>query len=133
MKPYSHALRRALIAAYEHHHYSQHAVADVFGVSPATVRTIVRRKRATGSPAAKARGGGQPATLSPPVRERGRQLLTKRHDVPLAALCQQIAQECHTRVRGPTMGRVGQRLGFRRKKRRFMPRNATRPVSSKSA
>ena len=132
MKPYSNDLRRALIAAYEHHDYSQHEVAALFGVSPATVRNIVRRKRETGSPDTKPRGRGKPATLSPPVRERVRQLLTKRNDLTLAELCEQIAREYQTRVSVPTMCRVVQRLGFRRKKRRFTPRNATRPVSSRS-
>jgi len=132
MKPYSNDLRRALIAAYEHHDYSQHEVAALFGVSPATVRNIVRRKRETGSPDAKPRGGGKPATLSQPVRDRVRQLLTKRNELTLAELCEQIAQEYQQRVSVPTMYRVVQRLGFRRKKRRCTPRNAIRPVSSRS-
>jgi hypothetical protein len=50
------------------------------------------------------------------VRERVHQLLMKRDDVPLAELCAQIAQEYRTRVSVPTMWRVVQRLGCRRKK-----------------
>ena len=132
MKPYSNDLRRALVAAYEHHDYTQREVAALFGVSPTTVRNIVRRKRETGSPDAKPRGGGKPATLRQPVRDRVRHLLTNRDDLTLAELCEQIAQEYQTRVSVPTMCRVVQRLGFRRKKRRSTPRNGIRPGSSRS-
>jgi hypothetical protein len=59
MKPYSNDLRRALVVAYENRDYSQQEVADLFGGSPATVRNIVRRKRETGTPDAKPRGGGE--------------------------------------------------------------------------
>src|SRR5947209_7451723 len=48
MKPYSDDLRRKIIAAYENNDYSQQQVAKLFGVSPATVRNLVRRKRETG-------------------------------------------------------------------------------------
>jgi transposase len=50
MKPYSNDLRRALVAAYENNDYSQRTVAALFGVSLATVRNILRRKRKTGTP-----------------------------------------------------------------------------------
>jgi transposase len=132
MKPYSNDLRRALVAAYENNDYSQRTVADLFGVSPATVRNILRRKRETGMPDLKPRGGGKTATLGQPVRDRVRQLLAKRNDLTLAELCDQIAQEYQQRVSVPTMCRVVHRLGLRRKKRRSTRRNATRPASSTS-
>jgi transposase len=132
MKPYSNDLRRALVAAYEHQPYSQREVAALFGVSPATVRNFLRRKRETGTPDAKPRGGGKPATLGHPVRDRIRQLLTKRNDLTLAELCEQIAHEYQQRVSVPTMWRVVQQLGLRRKKRRSTRRNATAPVFSTS-
>lgn len=131
MKPYSNDLRCALIAAYETHDYSQQEVADLFGVSPATVRNILRRKRETGTPEAKPHGGGKTAMLSQPARDRVRQLLARRNDLTLAELCEQIAQEHQLRVSVPTMCRVVQRLGLRRKKRRSTPRNVIRPASSR--
>jgi transposase len=131
MKPYSNDLRRALIAAYETHTYSQQEVANLFGVSPATVRNILRRKRDTGTPEAKPHGGGKTAMLSQPARDRVRQLLARRNDLTLAELCEQIAHEYQTRVSVPTMCRVVQRLGLRRKKRHFTPRNGIRPASSR--
>jgi transposase len=132
MKPYSNDLRRALVAAYEHQNYSQRKVAALFGVSPATVRNFLRRKRETGTPDAKPRGGGKTAILGQPVRDRVRHLLTKRNDLTLAELCAQIAREYQPRVSVPTMWRVVQQLGLRRKKRRSTRRNATAPVSSTS-
>jgi transposase len=132
MQPYSNDLRRALIAAYEHHDYSQREVATLFGVSPATVRNLVRRKRETGTPDAKPRGGGKTAILGQPVHDRVRQLLIKRHDLTLAELCEQIAREYQQRVSVPTMCRVLQRLGLRRKKRHSTPPNVIPPASNRN-
>jgi transposase len=43
MKAYSNDLRRKIVSAYERGHRSQREVAELFGVSPATVRNFVRR------------------------------------------------------------------------------------------
>ena len=133
MKAYSNDLRRALIAAYEQQAYSQRQVAELFSVSPATVRNLVRRKRETGTPDALPRAGGKRATLGPPIQDRVRQLITKRNDLTLAELCTQIAQECQTRVSPATMCRLLHRLGLPRKKRRSTPRNEIPHVSSRRA
>jgi transposase len=133
MKAYSNDLRRALIAAYENHPYSQREVADLFGVSPATGRNLVRRKRATGTPDALPWAGGKRTTMVPPIQDRVRQLVAKRKDRTLAELCAQIAQEYHTQVSVATMCRLLQRLGLRRKKRRSTRRNGTPHASSRHA
>jgi transposase len=125
MQASSNDLRRALIAAYDNHPSSQRAVAALFGVSPATVRTLVRRKRATGTPDALPRAGGKRTTMGPPIQDRVRQLVAKRNDRTLAELCAHIAQEYHTRGRVATMCRRLQRLGLRRKKSRSTRRNGT--------
>jgi transposase len=80
MQASSNDLRRALIAAYENPDYSQQQVAELFGVSPATVRHLVRRKRDTGRPDALPRAGGKRLTLGQPIQDRLRQLVTKRND-----------------------------------------------------
>jgi transposase-like protein len=49
MKPYSNNLRRKIVGAYESGNHSLDEVADLFGVSLATVKNFVRRKRLTGS------------------------------------------------------------------------------------
>jgi transposase len=131
MRPYSNDMRRALLAAYEKHEYSQRAVAHLFGVSPTTVRNIVRRQRETGTPDALPRGGGRTKTLAQPVHDRVRQLLLRRNDMTLAALCAQIDQEDKTRVSVSTLCRLLQHLDVPRKKRRSTPRNATRPAANR--
>jgi transposase len=131
MKAYSNDLRRALIAAYEPHTYSQRQVAELFGVSAATVRNLVRRKREAGTPDALPHGGGKKAVLAPPVWDRVRQLVARRNDLTLAQLCEQSAQEYHTRVSVATMCRLLQRLGLRRKKRRSTPPNAPLHASTR--
>lgn len=50
MKVYSNDLRRKIVSAYGRGHRSQREVADLFGVSPATVRNFVRRQRERGTP-----------------------------------------------------------------------------------
>lgn len=49
MKAYSNDLRRKIVSAYEHGHRSHGETAELFGVSPATVRKFVRRKRERGT------------------------------------------------------------------------------------
>jgi transposase len=63
VKAYSNDLRRKVVAAYERGHHSQREIAELFGVSPATARNFVRRKRKCGSPDQLRRGGGAPALI----------------------------------------------------------------------
>ena len=70
MNPYSNELRGKIIAADEKNEYSHRAVAALFGVSAATVRNLVRRKREPGSADAFPHSGGKAPTLAPePGRE----------------------------------------------------------------
>jgi transposase len=124
MSPSAHDVRRALLAAYETHAYSQRAVAERCGVSPATVRTSVRRQRATGTPDPWPPRGGRTTRRTQPGPDRGRQLLIRRHDLTLTDLCAPIAQAYHTRVRGSTLGRLLPHRGVPRKTRRATPQNA---------
>ena len=133
MRPYANDLRRALLAAYETHDYSQRAVAELFGVSPATVRNIVRRQRETGTPDTLPHRGGRTRRLTQPVHDRVRQLLIRRNDLTLTELCEQIAQEYNTPVSVSTMCRLLQHLGLPRKKRRSTPQNAIPHASNKRA
>ena len=49
VKAYSNDLRRKIVEAYESGDYSLGEAADLFGVSLATVKNFLRRKRETGS------------------------------------------------------------------------------------
>src|SRR5207237_4226554 len=82
MKAYSNDLRHKIVAAYERGHRSQREIAELFGVSPATVRNFARRKRERGSPDQLPRGGGATARIDSEAHNELRQLnrlLTRRH------------------------------------------------------
>lgn len=126
MRAYSDDMRRAAMGAYEQCDYSQPRIARLFGISPATVRNWVRRKREMGAPDAFAHAGGARAKLGPRARERVRQLVRGRNEILLSELCEQIGRELRTRVSESTMCRVGRALGLPRKKGRSTPVSETR-------
>ena len=64
-RAYSVDLRARVFGAWERGEGSQREVAARFGVSERFVRDVVRRQRESGSVAAKAHGGGQPALATP--------------------------------------------------------------------
>jgi transposase len=129
MNAYSNDLRRKIVAAYESTEYSQRAVAALFGVSPATVRNLVRRKREAGSPDALPHSGGKAASLDDSARTFVRAKVKQTNDVTLEELVQGVARKHKKRVSLSTMCRVLQALGLPRKKRRSTPRSGT-PLES---
>jgi transposase len=133
MKAYSNDLRRKIIAAYENNDYSQQQVADLFGVSPATVRNLVRRQRETGSPDALPHAGGKPPALPDQARLFVQELVKENNDLTLAELRLKVERKHKQKVSLPTLCRVLQALGLPRKKSRSTPPNETRRVSSRRA
>ena len=96
-------MRRALIATYANHDYSQRRGGSV-GCAPRDSpahRPLATRNR---EPDALPPGGGSTRTLAQPVHDWGLPLLLWRHAMPLAALDAQMAQEYTTRVSVSTMG-----------------------------
>ena len=133
MKAYSNDLRRKIIAAYENNDYSQQQVADLFGISPATVRNLVRRKRETGSPDAMPHAGGRKPVLNEKAHAFLRQALEQDNDLTLDELRQRLHARHKQSVSRPTLCRLLQTLGLPRKKSRSTPQSVTRRVSSKPA
>ena len=133
MKPYSNDLRRKIIAAYENNDYSQQQVAELFGVSPATVRNLVRRKRETGSPDALPHAGGRSPALPDQARRFVQELLKENNDLTLAELRSRIERKHKQSVSLATLCRLLQGLGLPRKKSRSTPLNATLKESSRHA
>lgn len=127
MEPYSKDLRRRIVAAYENNDYSQSQVAQLFGVSPATVRNLVRRKRETSTTDALPHAGGRSPTLGERDHELVRQMVKANSDATLIELCHRVEQEHKKGISTSSMCRLLQRLGSRRKKRPFTPLNETRP------
>lgn len=123
MRAYSNDLRRAVIEAYERQDYSQHQLAEVFGVSPATVRNWIRRKREYGSPDAFPHAGGGRAKLNAAIHARVREWGRGENSLVLRELCQQVKREFRTHVSRSTMCRLLGALRLSRKKERSMPVN----------
>ena len=131
MKPYSNDLRRKIAEAYETGNYTQDEVAEMFGVSNATVRNFLRRKRQTGSTDALAHAGGRTSILDLAERDRLRQIARENDDATLAELCQLIKKKFKKSLSNSAMCRLLQALGLPRKKSRSMRRSATLSESSR--
>jgi transposase len=83
MKACSNDLRRKIVSAYERDRRPQREIAELFGVSPATVRNFVRRKRERGTPDVLPRGGGACALHDEESRAGLRQLIASSPDATL--------------------------------------------------
>lgn len=118
MKAYSNDLRRKIVSAYERGHHSQREIAELFGVSPATVRNFVRRKRERGSPDELPRGGGAPARIDDEARHELQQLIASAPDATLEEARQHLERERGIRVGLSAVCRVLAKLGLPRKKSR---------------
>jgi transposase len=129
MKAYSNELRRKIVAAYERGQRSQREIAELFGVSPATVRNFVRRQRERGSPDALPRGGGAPARIGTAARAELRRRLASAPDSTLAEAREHLEREVGVRVGLSAVCRTLAKLGLARKKSRSTPVSATRPAS----
>lgn len=129
MKAYSNDLRRKIVSAYERGHRSQREIAELFGVSPATVRNFVRRKRERGSPDELPRSGGAPARINDEARAELRHLIASSPDATLAEACEHLEREVGVRVGLSAVCRVLSKLGLPRKKSRSTQASATRHES----
>ena len=133
MKAYSNDLRRKIVAAYERGRRSQREIAELFGVSPATVRNFVRRKRERGSPDELPRGGGARRLLGEEAHDGLRQLIASSPDATLEEARQHLEREAGVRVGRTTVWRALARLRLPRKKSRSTPRSETRRGSERRA
>ena len=129
MKAYSDDLRRKVVSAYERGHRSQREIAELFGISPATVRNFVRRKRERGSPDQLPRGGGAPARITDAARHELRQLIASAPDATLEEARLHLARRVGVRVGLSAVCRALSKLGLPRKKSRSTPASVTRQES----
>lgn len=70
MKAYANDLGRKVVAAQERGRHSQREIAELFGISPATVRPFVRRRRARAAPDQLPRAGSAPARIDEAARSQ---------------------------------------------------------------
>jgi transposase len=131
MKPYSNDLRRRIVNAYESGHHTLADVADLFGVSLATVKNFLRRKRETGSVDAFPHAGGKKPSLNEKARSSVRDAIIENNDLTLKELGQLIKRKHKKEVSLPTISRLLQNLGLPRKKSRSTPAKEILPEFSR--
>lgn len=133
MKPYSNDLRRRIVEAYENNDYSQREVAELLGVSQATVKNLVRRQRETGTTDALPPAGGPRPCLSEKTRRFVQEIVKQINDLTLEELCQRVERKYKKKVSLSTLCRLLQTLGLPRKKRLSTPRRERLPEFSEPA
>jgi transposase len=126
MEAYSMDLRRRVIKACDEKAGTLAAIAKRFSVSVSWITKLKRRRRQTGSIAAKPHGGGRRPALDEAGCERLREWVAEDSDATLAQLCDRIG----VAVSGSAMDRTLRRLGLTYKKRRVAPLSKTGPRSS---
>jgi transposase len=131
MKPYSNDLRRKIVEAYESGDHSLDEVADLFGVSLATVKNFLRRKRLSGSPDAFPHAGGKPPSLNEKARTTVRNAIKANNDLTLKQLRQLVKGRHKKEVSLPTISRLLHTLGLPRKKSRSTLAKGIRPEFSR--
>jgi transposase len=131
MKPYSNDLRRRIVDAYESGDHTLNEVADLFGVSLATVKNFLRRKRETGSPDAFPHAGGQKPSLTEKARTSVREAISENNDLTLKELRQLVKRKHKKEVSVPTISRLLQTLRLPRKKSRSTPQKEILRESSR--
>ncbi len=123
--PYSSDLRCKIVQACERHAQSQRAVAELFGVSRTFVEGLLRRYRRSGELVPVRRRPGRQPKIGEASREQLRHWLQQQPDLTLAELAHRLQTGCGVTVSPPTLCRVLQQLGLRRKKRRSTPLSVT--------
>jgi transposase len=128
--PYSDDLRRKVILACERKRESQREIAELFSVSVSFVESVWQHYRHSGGEVVpRRRRAGRHAHLDAATRARLRGWLEEQPDFTLKELIGRLQGETGTAVSEPTMCRVLQQLGMRRKKRPYMPRSGTARAS----
>jgi transposase len=124
--PYSDDLRRKVIQACERRRESQQEIAELFSVSISFVESVWQHYRHSGGEVVPLRHrAGRHARLDAASHARVRGWLQEQPDLTLKELIGRLQAASGIIVSEPTMCRVLQRLGMRRKKRRYMPRSVT--------
>ena len=124
MKAYSHDLRERVVRAVDQG-YKRADIIKVFGVSRATIKRDLKQRRETGELRVRPIPG-RPSQKFAPLQQGLVAQLESFPDATLEAHCQLWEQEHGLRVSTTTMGRAIRRVGWTRKKRHWVPQNATK-------
>jgi transposase len=126
MKAYSMDLRERVVAACDAGRESRTEIAKRFNVSTAWIRRLLQRRRQRGEYGPSTTKRGRKPIFDGPLRERLEALIAEQPDVTLAELRDRTGVDCTLAAICKTL----QRLGYRRKKRRFGPLSKIGPMSS---
>src|SRR5438105_4799720 len=119
-------LRDRICAACDEQTQTRQEVADRFEVSRSFVQKLLRRRRESGSIAAKAHGRGPAPKIGDRDRRRLRERVRAKPDATLAELCCWLREAGGAAVSVPTLCRALKALRLVLKKRRCMRRSVTR-------
>ena len=122
MKAYSQDLRERVLRAVDQG-YLRTEIIKLFGVSRATIKRYLKQRRETGAVHVKAIPGRPPKKFAPLQAHLVAQLLA-HPDATLEAHCQLWQEQQGVQVSTSTMSRAIKRVGWTRKKRRWVPLNA---------
>jgi transposase len=124
MRAYSQDLRAKVLRAVDQG-YPREEIVKLLGVSRATIKRYVKQRRETGTVAPKAIPGRPPKKLGLLQAELVAQLQA-HDDLRLEDHCQLWEQTHGVTVSTATMSRAIKRVGWTRKKRRWLPVNVGR-------
>lgn len=119
MKGYPVELRERVLHAVEHREGSIKAVAQQFMVGESFIYKLLRRQRETGSVEPKPHGGGPDPLLDAAQLDNLRHLVLKQPDATLAELQEGLPPQAQVKPSAATVCRALQKLGLRRKKKKF--------------
>lgn len=117
MVTYSMDLRDRVVAACDAGGSSRAEIAEEFGVSPAWIRRLLQRRRETGQYGPLTTKRGRKPIFVGRLRERLEELVEQQPDATLEELRDRVGVTCTLAAVCKSL----QRLGYRRKKRRFGP------------
>lgn len=124
VKAYSPDLRERVLRAVDQG-YKRADIIKLFGVSRATIKRYLKRRRETGEANVKSIPG-RPSKKFAPLQAGLVAQLEAYSDATLEAHCQMWKAQQGMTVSMTTMSRAIRRVGWTRKKRRWVPLNATK-------
>jgi transposase len=124
MKAYSVDLREKVLRAVDQG-YARKEIVKLLGVSRATIKRYLKQRRETGTVDPKVIPGRPPKKLGPLQADLVEQLQT-HNDLGLEEQCRLWEHSHGVRVSTSTMSRAIKRVGWTRKKRRWVPLSGAR-------
>lgn len=119
--PISTDLRIRIVESRAQEGLTYEELAERYQVGRATVDRVLRLARETGSVEPAAHAGGPARQIKEAEQKMLCELLLARPDATLEELCEALAVRTGVRVSAPTMCRELKRLGWSRKKNRWLP------------